>query len=229
MLQKVFVAASAALLAAMGMVCGTAQAEKGASDLTATPSRYGENLVRSYELPATLLDRYNEAIQSHDVSAAPKSGDAFAALDSWSGGAFSTGSSGGPYTVVVKVLGSAIAPADLGARWQLSWNGQPGAMPPMDVPDARPGLPLQIAVASEPMEFKVNREVVPSLKLVSAKNLRIERVRIEVWSGVGEESWLDFLLEWWSILAGAVVWTALLLFLRFERQKEQVDEPPSVG
>ena len=94
----------------------------------------------------------------------------------------------------------------------------------MDLPDARPGLPMQIAVASEPMDFKVDREVVPSLRLLSAKNLRIERVRIEVWSGVGEESWLDLLLEWWPILAGVLVWTALLLFLRYERKKEQAQE-----
>ena len=226
MLQKFFVAARAVLLVAVGMACGTGKAQ---SESPATPSRYGQNMVRSYELPATLLDRYNEALQSSDLSAPPSSGDAFAALDTWSGGAFSAGSGSGPYTVVVKVLGSAVALGDLGARWQLWWSGQPGAMPGMDVPDARPGLPMQIAVASEPMDFKVDRELVPSLKLVSAKNLRIERVRIEVWSGLGEESWLDWVQEWWPMLTGGVVWTALLLFLRFERQKEQAEDQPSVG
>ena len=190
-------------------------------------------MVRSYELPANLIDRYNEAMhepmQNQAALTTPDGKEAFAALENWSGSAFSAGSSSGPYTLVVKVLGSAFDHTDLGARWQLSWNGQPGAMPAMDVPDARPGLPMQFAIASEPMEFKVDREVVPSLRLLSAKNLRIERVRIEVWSGVGEESWLDWLQEWWPMLTGVVVWTALLLFLRFERQKEQADDQPSVG
>ncbi len=216
MLQKFFVCASASL----AIASFAAQAQDAS---LATPSRYGQNMVRSYELPATLIDRYNaailEAIQSHAVSATPDSKEAFTPLDTWSGSAFGAGSHSGPYTLVVKVLGSAIEPTDLGARWQLSWNGQPGAIPGMDVPDARPGLPMQIAVASEPMDFKVDQNVLPSLKLLSAKNLRIERVRVEVWSGVGEESWLDWLLEWWPMLAGVLMWTALLLFLRFERKK----------
>ena len=225
MLQKFWVVAGAVLSVAMGMACGTAGAQ---GDAPAAPSRYGQNMVRSYELPATLIDRYNAAIhepmQRQVALTTPDGKEAFAALDPWSGSAFSAGSSGGPYTLVVKVLGSALDRTDLGARWQLSWNGQPGAIPAMDLPDARPGLPMQIAVASEPMDFKVDREVVPSLRLLSAKNLRIERVRIEVWSGVGEESWLDLLLEWWPILAGVLVWTALLLFLRYERKKEQAQE-----
>ena len=230
MLQKFFVAAGAVLVVATGMTCGTAGAQ---GEAPAAPSRYGQNMVRSYQLPANLIDRYNEAMhqpmQSQAALTTPDGKEAFAALEIWSGSAFSAGSSSGPYTLVVKVLGSAFDHTDLGARWQLSWNGQPGAMPAMDVPDARPGLPMQIAIASEPMEFKVDREVVPSLRLLSAKNLRIERVRIEVWSGVGEESWLDWLQEWWPMLTGGVMWTALLLFLRFERQKEQAEDQPSVG
>jgi hypothetical protein len=225
MLQKFFVAAGAALVVAIGMAYSTAGAQ---GEAPAAPSRYGQNMVRSYELPANLIDRYNEAMhepmQSQAGLTTPDGKDGFTALDTWSGSAFSAVSSSGPYTLVVMVFGSAIEPADLGARWQLSWNGQPGAIPSMDVPDARPGLPMQIAVASEPMEFKVDRQIVPSLKLLSAKNLGIERVRIEVWSGVGEESWLDFVLEWWPMLAGVLMWTALLLFLRYERKKEQAQE-----
>jgi hypothetical protein len=216
MLQK-FLACAAASLA---VIFFASQAQGAAP---ATASRYGQNMVRSYELPASLIDGYNaailEVVQSHAVAATPDSKSAFAVLETWSGSAFGAVSHSGPYTLVVKVLGSAIEPTDMGARWQLSWNGQPGAMPAMDVPDARPGLPMQIAVASEAIDIKVDRQIVPSLKLLSAKNLRIERVRVEVWSGVGEESWLDWLLEWWPMLAGVLMWTALLLFLRFERKK----------
>ena len=214
MLQQLFAGLAVALVLA-----GTANGAQTLGGLTATPSRYGQHMLRSYELPAALLDRYNDGIQVNAASAGAGDLEALGALETWSGSAFSAGSSNGPHTVVVKVFGSAVAPGDLGARWQLSWSGQPGALPGMDVPDAHPGILLQIAVASEPMDFKVDREVVPSLKLVSAKNLRIERVRIEVWSGMGEESWLDWLLEWWLPLTGGVMWTALLLFLRFERKR----------
>lgn len=45
------------------------------------PSRYGKTLVRSYVLPAELLDQYNEALRSQ----AAGSGPAMADIKGWTG------------------------------------------------------------------------------------------------------------------------------------------------
>ena len=76
-----------------------------------------------------------------------------------------------------------------------------------------------MVVASAPEEFHADRQVMPGLSLLAAKNIRMERVRVEVWSGAGESSWLDSLGEYWTLYLGAVVWTLVFGFLYLERKK----------
>ncbi|MDB5965416.1 MAG: hypothetical protein JWQ72_1916 [Polaromonas sp.] len=184
----------------------------------AQSSPYGKTLVRSYEIPAGLLDRYNDAVQGRADA------EALSKLENWVGVAFSAGGTASPYTLVVKVLGFAVEDDDLGVRWQLSWSGAPGAMSGMGASGIRPGQPVQLVVASEPVVFPADREVVPSLALAAAKNIRLERVRVEVWSGAGELSFANLLAEWWFVAAGVAVWAGVLLFLWHERRRAPAAE-----
>lgn len=179
------------------------------------PSPHGKTMVRSYELPAHLLDQYNAAVESQQAGKT----DALNPLEAWAGTEFSANRNGNPYTLVVKVLASAVEDEDLGVRWQPAWSGSPGTMPGMGVPGARPGQLFQMVVASGPEEVVADRLIVPGLVLAAAKNIRMERVRVEIWSGVGTASWVDPLLEWWPLFTGIVVWTLLLIFLHHERKK----------
>ncbi len=183
------------------------------------PSRYGKTLVRSYVLPAELLDQYNEALRSQ----AAGSGPAMADIKGWTGPEFSASGAGNPYTLVVKMLGVSLDNDDLVARWQPYWAGAPGSMPGMGEAGARAGERLQLVVASAAENLEDGRLVAPGLRLEVARNVRMERVRLEVWSGAGETSWLDLLMDWWPLLAGAAVWVLLFLYWRHDRRKTAAD------
>lgn len=178
-------------------------------------SPHGKTMIRSYELPAALLDRYNEAIQAQKADSATL----LAGLEGWTGTAFSASNGGNPYTLVVRVLASAVEDEDIGVHWQPLWSGSRGTMAGMGVPGARPGELLQMVATSAPEDFHANRQVTPGLLLAAAKNIRMELVRVEVWSGAGETSWLDAALEWWPLIIGTLVWGAFIVFFYLERKK----------
>lgn len=179
------------------------------------PSRYGKSLVRSYELPAELLDQYN--LVSHSQ---PEGRTAtLAGIPAWTGTEFRTETAGSPYTLVIKVLGATIESEDISARWQLDWGNVRGAIPVLGEPGARKGELLQLVLASEPATLEDGRLIALSLRLNDLRNLRMERVRLEVWSGMGETTWLDFLMDWWKLLATAAVWVALFFYWRHDRHK----------
>ena len=177
------------------------------------PSRHGQTLVGSYELPADLLDQYNEAIHSQPVAITT----ALAQIRGWSGAEFRVSGSGNPYTLVVKMLGQAVDTEDMAARWQPYWNDLPGTMTAMGESSARAGEPLQLVLASEPVTLESGRLVTPSLRLLAARNVRMDRVRLEVWSGAGETSVLEWLADWWLAVATLAIWGGLLVYLRRER------------
>ncbi|MES2414018.1 MAG: hypothetical protein V4614_09465 [Pseudomonadota bacterium] len=183
------------------------------------PSRFGKTLLRSYELPADSLDAYNLAMHSPEDQRAKM----LAAIPPWTGSEFRTANGGSPYTLVIKILGAAADSDDISARWQLNWGATAGVMPPLGEPGARKGEPIQLALASEPALLEDGRLISPSVSLVRLNNLRLERVRLEVWSGAGETSWLDVLMDWWKLPATAAVWVALFFYWRRDRHKTAAD------
>ncbi len=187
------------------------------------PSRHGQTLVGSYELPAVLLDQYNEAIHSQPVAVT----SALAQIRGWTGAEFRVSSSGNPYTLVVKMLGQAVDTDDMAARWQPYWSDLPGSMAAMGEPSARAGEPLQLVLASEPVTLEAGRLVTPSLRLLAARNVRMDRVRLEVWSGAGETSVLEWLADWWLAAATLVIWGGLIVYLHRERRRAALAGPPA--
>ena len=186
-------------------------------------SRHGQTLVGSYELPAVLLDQYNEAIHSQPAAIT----SALAQIRGWSGAEFRVGGSGNPYTLVVKLLGQAAETDDMAASWQPYWNDLPSTMAVMGETSARAGEPLQLVLASEAVTLEPGRLVTPSLRLLAARNVRMDRVRLEVWSGVGETSVLEWLADWWLALATLAIWAGLLAYLRRERRKAALVDAPA--
>ncbi len=199
----------------------------GAAQAQDSPSRYGKSLVRSYELPAELLDQYNLAA----LGPAEGRTATLAGIVPWSGTEFRTANGGSPYTLVIRMLGAVLESDDMAARWKLAWGGTPGTVPVLGEPGAKKGELVQLALASEPAMLEDGRLVGLTLSLADARNLRLERVRVEVWSGAGETSWLDFLLDWWKLLATAAVWVALFFYWRHDRRKAaaQGDDASAAG
>ncbi|MES2192036.1 MAG: hypothetical protein V4454_18085 [Pseudomonadota bacterium] len=188
----------------------------GAAAAQDAPSRYGKSLVRSYELPAELLDQYNLVAHSQPEGRT----ETLAGIPAWTGTEFRTGTSGSPYTLVIKMLGAAIESEDVSARWQLDWGNARGVVPALGEPGAKKGELLQLVLASEAASLEDGRLVGPSLRLSDVRNLRMERVRVEVWSGVGETTWVDFLMDWWKLLATAAVWAGLYVYWRHDRRHD---------
>lgn len=179
------------------------------------PSRYGKALVRSYELPAELLDQYN--LVAHGQSDGRT--ETLAGITAWTGSEFRTAAGAGPYTLVIRMLGAAIESEDVAARWQLAWGNMPGVVPALGEPGAKKGEFLQLVLASESANLEDGRLVNLSLRLSDVRNMRLERVRVEVWSGTGETTWLDWLMDWWKLLATAAVWAALYVYWRHDRRE----------
>lgn len=179
------------------------------------PSRYGKSLVRSYEIPAELLDQYNLAAHGRSEGRT----ETLAGIPAWTGSEFRTTAGTGPYTLVIRMLGAAIESEDVSARWQLAWGSTPGVVPLLGEPGIRKGEFLQLVLASQPAALEEGRLVPLSLRLDDVRNMRLERVRVEVWSGLGETTWLDWLKDWWKLLATAGVWVALYFYWRQDRRK----------
>lgn len=206
------------LLAGLGMLPGFAN---GAD----SPSRHGKTLVRSYELPADLLDQYNLAVlASPDDRLKP-----LADIPPWMSSEFRTAAGEGPYTLVVAMLGAALESDAMFTRWQPSWGNTPGVMPAMVEPGAKAGELLQLVLASQPLQLEEGQLVSPTLRLVDAKNIRLERVRVEVWSGVGETSWLEWLVDWWKVPVTAALWLALFFYWRHDRRKAAIADAEAEG
>lgn len=184
------------------------------------PSRYGKSLVRSYELPASLLDQYNLAAHGQ----AEGRTQTLAGIPAWTGSEFSTAAGAGPYTLVIRMLGAAMESEDVSARWQLGWGSTPGQVPLLGEPGIRKGEFLQLVLASRSEALEDGLLVPLSLRLDDVRNMRLERVRVEVWSGLGETTWLDWLMEWWKLLATVAVWVALYFYWRHERRKTAAPE-----
>ncbi len=178
------------------------------------PSRYGKSLVRSYEIPSELLDQYNLAAHGQSEGRT----QTLAGIPAWTGSEFRTAAGAGPYTLVIRMLGAAIESDDVAARWQLGWGSTPGVVLLLGEPGVRKGEFLQLVLASEPAALEDGRLVPLSLRLDNVRNLRFERVRVEVWSGTGETTWLDWLKDWWKLLGTAAVWAALYIYWRHDRR-----------
>ena len=64
------------------------------------------------------------------------------------------------------------------------------------------------------VSFKEDRKAAPSLDFESSRNLRIDRVQVEVWSGIRKSTWLELLMSWSPILTGVVFLGVVLWFRR---------------
>ncbi|MES2941698.1 MAG: hypothetical protein V4772_02380 [Pseudomonadota bacterium] len=170
---------------------------------------HGKALLRVYDLPVEAVAQYNlEALQSQ----APGSTNNNVQTKDWAGEEISAPSAGNPYRMVIKVSGTAIRDGDVGARWQTFWTDVGGSMTIMGQPKAKAGDVIQLEGASMPLSFKADRQLAPTLSLAGANNIRMDRIQVEVWSGVGKTSWVSTFLAWsplWTglIFLSLVIWS----------------------
>ncbi len=120
----------------------------------------------------------------------------------------------GPYTFVVKTHGIGTADGDASVRWYTGWGAEPSTMALGTVKKVKVNEPVDIVSASPPQRFRKNLQVYPSVAFVRASNMRVDRVQIEIWSGVGETSFISMIGPLSGVITGLTMIGLIVWFRR---------------
>lgn len=180
--------------------------------------QWGQRLVEKFELPPEAVARFLqfEAKNAQAAPGTPRPGGLLADSESWRGSEVNLVSGGNPYTLVIKASGVALADGDVGVRMQAGWafdgTTRMVLMPEMSQKDARSGQVVELVGASVPVSMKEDRKAEPVIEFSASRNLRLDKVQIEVWSGIRTSSPIELLMSWVPLLLGTVflgfVWWA---------------------
>lgn len=132
-----------------------------------------------------------------------------AATENWLGERLNASKDNGPYTMVVTIKGKALANGDAVSLWNSGWFfGDQGArttsFPGLTKLNVIAGEQIEMTKATQPTRFKESRAIQPMLELVKAENLEFESIKVQIWSGVGENSWRDILMAFRWLIGGLV-------------------------
>ncbi|MFN9473175.1 hypothetical protein [Acidovorax sp.] len=179
---------------------------------------YGKTLEKIYDLSPETLAKFQRFQEKQAQTPGDKGKGIYANTERWRGDELSLPTSKNPFTVVVKVSGVALADGDAGSRWQTSLQFD-GPSPISFLPElvhkgARAGQPVSMVGAAKGVSFKEDRKAAPQLEFESSRNLRIDRVQVEVWSGIRKSTWVELLMSWSPILTGVVFLGVVLWFRR---------------
>ncbi len=190
--------------------------EAGAQ-LPTKPGQYGKTLLLDVVLPPSQLDKYTTSLQelaaTHKGSA---NSTVFGDTADWVGDSMVANSTTNPYTMVVSVDGTAKAAGDVVTTWKSGWKLEDGMtkaalMSGLSKFDVKAGERVAM-VAAAPSRFERDKNVMPVLSLVDAKNVTIDHVQVQVWSGMGSPTLLQTLGAWRFLLLGVVMLVVVLEF-----------------
>lgn len=160
-------------------------------------SVYGKTLLKSYKLPDEAIAGYNEALAKRGQ---PGKDSLFALSKDWQGEEFTPAADSNPYRMVIKVNGKALANGTVSTRWQPMWNNRGALMGSLTLKDAKAGDPVKLEGVSPPVSFKSLQPTVPVLEFMDASNIQISGVTVEVWSGLGKNTWFENMYAWSALL-----------------------------
>jgi hypothetical protein len=213
-----WVLAAAGLLAAMALPAASRQ-----------PRAYGRHLVAQYQLPAQAVARYAAmAAGTAGTLSASRGSSMFADRSPWLGPEQRAGVGSNPYTLVLTVSGVAPNAGDVYTRWQTGWEVHESpttsrevlmTLPAVTRADVAAGERVSLTGHSGPVSFRGERLVAPMLGVVQTRNLDIDEVRLQVWSGPAPVAWPVSSLSPTTMMAMAAA--CLLLWWRFRHRQDQ--------
>lgn len=181
------------------------------------PTTYGKNLLRIQALPAEAVAKFVR-FNAAQLAKGAKPAGLLSATEDWVGEPLTMPSSGNPYTLVVRVTGTAIADGEVGTAWMGGWAVDGASsnklMTGATQASARSGERVTLVGTSGPISFKQDRTLAPALAFMNARNLQIDGVEMEIWAGVGKATLPQLIFAWSPLLVGLVF---LGLFLWFRR------------
>ena len=169
-------------------------------------------------LPPSQIDKFTALL---DTLAATPHGSQnsvmFGDTADWVGDAFVANSTTNPYTIVVSVEGTAKAAGDVVTTWKSGWryednSNREGLMHGLSAFDVKAGEHVTMTAAAAASRFERDRNVAPLLSLIDAKNVTLDHVQVQVWSGLGSPSFLELLAAYRFLLFGVVVLVVTLVF-----------------
>jgi len=188
------------------------------AQLPTKPGQYGKTLLLDVVLPPSQLDKFTTFLQE---LAATNKGTAnstvFGDTADWVGDSMVANSTTNPYTMVVLVDGTAKAAGDVVTTWKSGWKledgmTKAGLMSGLSKFEVKAGERVSMVAAAAPSRFERDKNVMPVLSLVDAKNVTIDHVQVQVWSGMGSPTLLQTLSAWRILLLGIVMLVVVLVF-----------------
>lgn len=197
----------------------------------AGPEKFGKTLVGSYTLPREALDRFNAL---KPVANNPK----LSALENmlerksegWQSAApLQVSAKANPYRIAIHFEGEVTDDQGAVTMWNAGWfrTGSmqtsegtvdtPLAGPNVPAAEAKRGTRVTRAGAAGPLSFRYDGEAYPSIEINRLEGLRLDRVEVEVWSGIAGAGWKEMLFGWQGALAGLVM--LVLWFVGFRRDR----------
>lgn len=205
------------LAAWVGIVLVLVGAMAGRAGAADDGDRYGKRIEQSSEVPTQALARFL-LFHEKNLREGRQATGLLASTEKWAAPAFDAPARSNPYTQVVRVRGVALADGDVSSRWQTAWGLPDGTargtlLPELVQRGVRAGQVVELVGVSPPTSFKEDRRVEPIVEFMAMNNLRIDDVRVEVWSGMRKTSWLQGGGAAVPLLVG-VVFLAGVLWLR---------------
>jgi hypothetical protein len=215
------------LLAAVGLFATATTPAMGRE-----PRAFGQRLVAQYQLPPDTIARYAAMAAGTVLDASRREQSMFADRLPWVGPGQRAGVGQNPYTLVFTVNGVAKTAGEVYAQWQAGWEVHESPVARREVlmvvpPIARDGLAagqaLTLTASSTHVSFRGERTVAPMLGLVQMRNLDINDIQVQVWSGAPPLAWPAMPVSPAVLLAlGA---TCLLVGLGIRYWQHTVREP----
>ncbi len=157
-----------------------------------SPRAYGRELVAQHQLPAEAVARYAALATGLQRADGSRERAVWPDESLWVGPPQQAGAGRNPYTLVFTVSGVAKAAGDIRTQWRTGWEVRESPVATREVlmplaalssTVAAAGAPVSLTAIGTPVSFRGERQVAPMLNLVTAHNLEINDVHLQVWSG----------------------------------------------
>jgi hypothetical protein len=189
------------------------------ADLTNKPGEYGKTLLMDVVLPPSQLDKFQTFKPSKVDPNESKMVNALSAdTVDWFGDTLLGNSTTNPYTLVVSIEGTAKADGDIATMWRAGWKLDDGSiksqlLPGLASTGVKAGQRVTMTRAAAPFRFDKDKTVAPMLSLVRADNVVIDHIQVQLWSGMGSPTRLQwFMNHRISLLVGLLMVVVALIF-----------------
>ena len=213
--------------AAIVLVAGVAAASAA---LASADRKFGKTLIATYTVPREALDRFNTLPPRADnPKLSPLENMLERKTQGWQADKpLQVSAKANPYRVAIRYEGEVIGDQGVVTLWTAGWFRE-GTMQTaegtvatplagLNVPAAegRRGARVTRAGAAGPLSFRYDGQAFPSIEINRLEGLRLDRVEVEVWSGIAGPDWKEIVLGWQGALTGA---TMLGLWFLFHRRR----------